>query len=90
MALSPVPAGQIVSGKDYSLHIGGEAEWLQPPHNLTAGTQTLTLSDRPELRIDPTILVSTGALAGVSVSALTTISSPPPRRRRWTTDHLYA
>jgi phosphate-selective porin OprO/OprP len=60
-------AGQIVSGKDYSLHIGGDAEWLiQPPHNLIAGTQTLTLSDRPELRIDPTTLVSTGALPGVS------------------------
>jgi phosphate-selective porin OprO/OprP len=60
-------AGQIVSGKDYSLHIGGGAEWLiHPPHNLIANTQTLTLSDRPELRIDPTTLVSTGALPGVS------------------------
>ena len=60
-------AGQVVSGKDYSLHIGGDAEWLiLPPHNLIAGTQTLTLSDRPELRIDPTTLVSTGAIAGVS------------------------
>ena len=28
--------------------------------------QTLTLSDRPELRIDPTAIVSTGALANVS------------------------
>ncbi len=60
-------AGQILSGKDYSLHIGGDAQWLiQPPHNLIAGTQTLTLSDRPEVRIDPTTLVSTGAIAGVS------------------------
>jgi len=37
-----------------------------PPHNLVTGAQTLTLSDRPELRLDPTTLVSTGALAGVS------------------------
>src|SRR6202163_4448310 len=60
-------AGQIVSGTGYSLHIGGDAEWLiQPPHNLIANTQTLTLSDRPELRIDPTTLVSTGGLPGVS------------------------
>jgi phosphate-selective porin OprO/OprP len=60
-------AGQILSGKDYSLHLGGDAQFLiQPPHNLIAGTQTLTLSDRPELRIDPTTLVSTGALANVS------------------------
>src|SRR4029077_20161479 len=58
-------AGQIVSGKDYSLHIGGDAQWLiRPPHNLIAGTQTLTLNDRPELRIDPTTIVTTGAIAG--------------------------
>src|ERR1700675_3839953 len=60
-------AGQIVSGKDYSLHIGGDAQWLiQPPHNLIANTQTLTLNDLPEVRIDPTTLISTGAIAGVS------------------------
>ena len=60
-------AGQIVSGKNYSLHIGADAEFLiDPPHNLVTGARTLTLSDRPELRIDPTTLISTGALAGVS------------------------
>jgi phosphate-selective porin OprO/OprP len=60
-------AGQVVSGNDYSLHIGGEAEFLiDPPHNLVTQAQTLTLSDRPELRIDPTTLVSTGAIANVS------------------------
>src|SRR5882724_12707976 len=62
-------AGQIVSGKDYSLHLGGDAEFLiQPPHNLIAGSQTLTLSDRPELRIDPTTLISTGAIANASAA----------------------
>jgi phosphate-selective porin OprO/OprP len=60
-------AGQIVSGKDYSLHIGGDAEWLiRPPHNLVTNAQTLTLSERGELRIDPTNLISTGAIANVS------------------------
>jgi phosphate-selective porin OprO and OprP len=60
-------AAQLINTRDYSLHIGGNAEWLiQPPHNLIANTQTLTLSDRPELRIDPTTLISTGAMAGVS------------------------
>jgi phosphate-selective porin OprO/OprP len=60
-------AGQIVSGPGYSVHLGADAEWLiQPPHNLVTGAQTLTLSDRPELRIDPTSLVSTGAIANVS------------------------
>ncbi len=60
-------AGQVVSGNNYSFHLGGEAEWLiRAPHDEVTGAQTLTLSDRPELRIDPTALISTGALAGVS------------------------
>jgi phosphate-selective porin OprO and OprP len=60
-------AGQIVSGNDYSLHLGGEGEWLiRAPRDEVTGAQTLTLNDRPELRIDPTSLISTGALAGVS------------------------
>ena len=60
-------AGNPISGNDYSVHIGGDAQWLiQPPRNLIANTQTLALSDRPELRLDPTTLVSTGAIANVS------------------------
>jgi phosphate-selective porin OprO and OprP len=60
-------AGQVVSGNDYSLHLGVDAEDLiKPPHNLVANTQTVTLSDRPELRIDPTALISTGAIPNVS------------------------
>lgn len=60
-------AGQVISGADYSLHLGAGAEFLiHPPHNLISGAQTLTFSDRPELRIDPTSLISTGAIANVS------------------------
>ncbi|MEO6840386.1 MAG: porin [Bradyrhizobium sp.] len=60
-------AGQLVSGNDYSFHLGGEGEWLiRAPRDEITGAQTLTLSDRPELRIDPTSLITTGALAGVS------------------------
>jgi phosphate-selective porin OprO and OprP len=60
-------AGQLISGNDYSFHLGGDAEWLiRAPRNEITGAQTLTLSDRPELRIDPTSIISTGALAGVS------------------------
>jgi phosphate-selective porin OprO/OprP len=60
-------AGQIISGPDYSLHLGADAEFLiAPEHNQITGAQTLTLRDRPELRIDPTEIVSTGAIAGVS------------------------
>lgn len=62
------------------MRIGGDAEFLiDAPHNLITGAQTLTLSDRPELRIDPTTLVSTGALAGVSA-----LRSTAPKLRRLT------
>ena len=62
-------AGQVFSGNDYSLHLGADAEFLtNPPRNEVTGAQTLTLSDRPELRLDPTSLISTGALAGVSAA----------------------
>jgi len=62
-------AGQVISGPGYSLHLGADAEWLiQPPRNLVSvpQSQTVTLSDRPELRIDPTTLISTGAIANAS------------------------
>jgi hypothetical protein len=46
-------AGQIVSGKDYSLHIGGNGQWLiQPPHNLIAGTQAEhNIHDQPHVTL---------------------------------------
>ncbi|EHR04053.1 OprO/OprP family phosphate-selective porin [Bradyrhizobium sp. WSM471] len=60
-------AGQVVSGKDYSLHLGGNAEWLiQPSRNMVTGAQAVTLSERSELRIDPTALATTGAIANAS------------------------
>jgi phosphate-selective porin OprO and OprP len=60
-------AGQVVSGENYSVHLGAGAEFLiDPPHNEITGAQTLTFSDRPELRIDPTQLITTGAMANVS------------------------
>ena len=62
-----IASGRDVYGRDYSLHLGGDAEFLiTPQHNLVTNVQSLTLSDRPELRIDPTAIVSTGALPGVS------------------------
>src|SRR4051794_7435012 len=60
-------AGQVISGLDSSFHIGADAQFLiAPAHNQITGAQTLTLRDRPELRLDPTDIVSTGALASVS------------------------
>jgi phosphate-selective porin OprO/OprP len=52
---------------DFTFHVGGDAQFLfKPAFNRITGTQTLTLSDRPELRIDPTTIISTGAIASVS------------------------
>jgi phosphate-selective porin OprO/OprP len=64
-------AFQPLSGQGYSVHIGGDVEVLLSPPVGPAGTsvagkRTLTLSDRPELRIDPTVLLNTGAIANVS------------------------
>lgn len=62
-------AWQVVNTKDYSFHIGGNGEWLlRPPISKSATgvvTQTLAFSDRPELRIDPTAILSTGTIASV-------------------------
>jgi len=69
-------AGQLVSGNDYSLHLGGDAEWLiRAPRNQVSGAQTLTLSDRPELRIDPTSIITTGALTGVSAAQVYSVEA---------------
>ena len=62
-------AGQVISGNDYSLHLGADAEFLiRPPHNLVDNSFTLTLGARPELRIDPTEIINTGSIAGVSAA----------------------
>jgi phosphate-selective porin OprO and OprP len=69
-------AGQIVSGKDYSLHLGADAQWLiQPPRNLVTQAQTVKLSDRPELRIDPTTLITTGAIANASAAQVYSVEA---------------
>jgi phosphate-selective porin OprO/OprP len=62
---------QALQGPGFSFHVGGDAEFLfRPPvgpaTSTAPGTRTLTLSDRPELRIDPTVMLTTGAMANVS------------------------
>ena len=57
---------QALAGPDYSLHIGADADELLKAPNTGSGTAyTVTLSDRPDLRIDPTSLITTGALGTV-------------------------
>jgi phosphate-selective porin OprO/OprP len=52
---------QVLSAPDYSLHFGGDVGGLLKPPSV-GGIRTITLSDRPEIRIDPTAILSTGAL----------------------------
>jgi phosphate-selective porin OprO and OprP len=52
---------QLLQDPAYTLHVGADiGALLKPP--AVAGIRTITLSDRPELRIDPTAILSTGAL----------------------------
>jgi phosphate-selective porin OprO and OprP len=56
-------AYQLLSGPDYSLHLGFGADQLLRGPNAGVGTpNTLALSDQPELRIDPTTFLNTGTL----------------------------
>jgi phosphate-selective porin OprO/OprP len=60
-------AVQAVSGPDYSLHLGlGVDELLGAPHSGNGTAATLSLSDQPELRIDPTALLATGTIGSLA------------------------
>jgi len=52
---------QVLQTPDYSFHIGADVEGLIKPARPT-GFGALTLSDSPEVRVDPTSLISTGTL----------------------------
>jgi phosphate-selective porin OprO and OprP len=56
---------QVLQGSNYSLHLGVDGTYVFTPRATTGGPpipNTLTLSDRPELRVDPTVFLTTGAI----------------------------
>jgi phosphate-selective porin OprO/OprP len=58
---------QVLSGPDYSLHLGiGVDELLKAPNTGINTPNAITLSDAPELRIDPTAILTTGTLGSVA------------------------
>jgi phosphate-selective porin OprO and OprP len=64
-------AVQALSGEDYNLHLGfGLDQLLQAPNSGNGAPNTLSLSDQPELRIDPTTLLNTGTV-GTAVHPVT-------------------
>jgi phosphate-selective porin OprO/OprP len=50
---------QALVGPNYSFHVGVDADALLHPATATTGLTSLVLSDRPELRIDPTSFLTT-------------------------------
>jgi phosphate-selective porin OprO and OprP len=52
---------QLLQDPEYSLHIGADIGGLLKPPSV-GGIRTITLSDRPEDRVDPTAILGTGAL----------------------------
>ena len=65
---------QVLQGPDYSLHLGADLGGLIKPPTTTVddvpNVAALTLSDRPELRVDPTAILSTGLL-GTATNPIT-------------------
>lgn len=56
-------AVQALKGPDYTLHLGvGFDQLIRAPNNGNGTPNVLTLSDQPELRIDPTTLLNTGPI----------------------------
>ena len=59
---------QVLQSPEYWLHLGVDAgALLKPP--APDGIRSITLTDRPELRVDPTQILSTGAL-GIAANPL--------------------
>ena len=60
-------AFQALKGKDYNVHLGvGAAELIDGPTTGSGTPETLSLSDQPELRIDPTTLLNTGTIGSLA------------------------
>ena len=54
---------QVLKGPDYSVHLGvGVDEIIRAANAGNSTPRTLSLSDQPELRIDPTTLLNTGTI----------------------------
>jgi phosphate-selective porin OprO/OprP len=53
---------QVLQTDDYALHLGVNGADLFVPRSSTTNAHTLTLTDRPELRVDPTAFLSTGPI----------------------------
>jgi len=64
---------QALQGGNYSLHLGVDGEFVFVPRangsSATSIARTMTLSDRPVLRIDPTLFLDTGPIPAKNAGA---------------------
>ena len=64
---------QLLQGSNYSLHIGADGEYVFAPrangNSATSIASTVSFSDRPELRVDPTAFINTGAIPAKNAGA---------------------
>jgi phosphate-selective porin OprO/OprP len=71
---------QVLQGSNYSLHLGADGEYVfQPRANGAAAaavTSTVTFSDRPELRVDPTAFLNTGQIPATNAGAMASRRQP--------------
>lgn len=57
---------QLLQSDQYSLHLGADASELIKPETSGGVAVVTNFSDRPELRVDPTSLISTGTLGSAA------------------------
>ena len=61
--------------KLYSFHIGADVEALfEAPYDFANGSRSLAISDRPEVRIDPTQIVGAANIQNGSSSSIANVS----------------
>jgi phosphate-selective porin OprO and OprP len=65
---------QLLQGANYSLHAGFDGEYVFTPRANGSSTSsiadTVSFSDRPELRVDPTAFLNTGSIPAKNAGAL--------------------
>jgi phosphate-selective porin OprO and OprP len=65
---------QALQGPDYSVHVGVDGEYVFAPRangsSSTSDTDTVSFSDRPELRVDPTSFLNTGSIPAKNAAAV--------------------
>jgi phosphate-selective porin OprO and OprP len=65
---------QALQGPDYSLHVGVDGEYVFAPRadgsSSSSTGDTVTFTDRPELRVDPTAFLNTGNIPAKNAAAV--------------------